>query len=37
VHDAVGPLRVVEQFQHAAGALDARLHPLLALAGQQGA
>jgi hypothetical protein len=30
-------LRVVEEFQHAARALDARLHPLLALPGQQAA
>ena len=35
VHDAVGALRVVEQLEHAAGALHARLHPALALALQQ--
>ena len=35
VDDAVGALRVVEQLEHAARALDARLHPALALALQQ--
>ena len=35
MHDAVGALRVVEQLEHAPRALDARLHPALALALQQ--
>ena len=35
VDHPVGPLRVVEQLEHAAGALHARLHPALALSLQQ--
>ena len=36
VHDPVGRLRVAEELQHPPGALDARLHPLLALTGEEG-
>ena len=35
VDDAIGALRVVEQFEHAPRALDAGLHPALALALEQ--
>ena len=36
VHDAVGALRVIEQLEDPAGALDTGLHPALALPLQQG-
>ena len=36
VDDPIGALRIVEQLEHAPGALDSRLHPLFALALEQG-